>query len=1039
LTTKADVETSSTVPIYYGAKVTTAIAPGTYSGDVLYTVLSNPSCSTYTIVYNANGGTGEMDNQTINVGQATTLSENTFEREGYTFLGWSTESTGKTGTAVDGVGTAEDVDYENEESVTDISGFNTTKTLYAIWEVTADGDMQTWTGCSSLNSGDTVKLKDLRDGTIYNVKKLADKKCWMTDNLILGYDKGYALTSELTNIPNNDDGTLSDDGTYYLPQAGTRGNFNSATYTGSPTFDGSNDNQAQVQYRAQGSSGDQSSTGTLGQSTGYYNFYGATLGCSYYNDDISSGCASGYIQKDICPKGWRLPTGGASGEFAALDIAMGGTGTNRLDATARDRFLSQASFLYSGLYDSSQLYFVGSIGGWWSSTVSITYSSYGLDLNSSGRVNPQGNNGKHRGFAVRCIAQNNYTVSYNANGGTGAASKESDSIYETGEVTTANQGTLAKDGYNFLGWSLDQNATTATYAANSSIDVQTLISAAGSPTSGSTITLYAVWEEQTDGDMQSFNCASLASGATAKLRDTRDGQVYSVYRIPTDAKYYGTSTVANIAGKCIMTKDLNLGAVNSVSGASSSITAQGTMNLSPADSAFSIPTGSGEYITVPTTTTAVTHGTPGSGNNVYSNRQYRIDGTGDYAGRGYYTWGAAMLACPKNWRLPTSDEYSNSGSWEGQTAGLAAIVKGANASTTISNITSSPWSFVLSGNYINSFYNAGPNGYYWSTTQNGSTTSYILRMNSSNGLKRDFYEKRFGFAVRCIADPWTMQDFTSSKLSSVGDSTTLIDTRDGKEYTVKKLPDGKVWMMQNLTIGSDGAKTLTSADTNINNGTTYYLPPAGKQGSSTIDSSSTLTATDTANFNYAVDQHAKTQFRNKDDSIVNDSDTGYYNFYTATLGFSIYNDNVTSGFSYRDICPKGWRLPKTPNTTPQQISSIGSDNDFTYLARQYSTSGWQGTATLPDYYINNASSIAHTGLHTGVAANGNDYAGFSYAGYWNGTNTSASNIGSYGYYWSSSIRSIHIGYQLRFDSSYIVPQYIFDKYRGLAVRCIAKQ
>ncbi|MBR3414992.1 hypothetical protein IKG73_03225, partial [Candidatus Saccharibacteria bacterium] len=32
LTTKADVETSSTVPIYYGAKVTTAIAPGTYSG-----------------------------------------------------------------------------------------------------------------------------------------------------------------------------------------------------------------------------------------------------------------------------------------------------------------------------------------------------------------------------------------------------------------------------------------------------------------------------------------------------------------------------------------------------------------------------------------------------------------------------------------------------------------------------------------------------------------------------------------------------------------------------------------------------------------------------------------------------------------------------------------------------------------------------------------------------------------------------------------------------------------------------------------------
>ena len=92
-----------------------------------------------------------------------------------------------------------------------------------------------------------------------------------------------------------------------------------------------------------------------------------------------------------------------------------------------------------------------------------------------------------------------------------------------------------------------------------------------------------------------------------------------------------------------MTKDLNLGAVASVSGSASTITAAGTMNLSPNDSTFSTPTGSGETITVPTTTTAVTHGTPGSGDNNYANRQYRIDGTGDYAGRGYYTWGAAML------------------------------------------------------------------------------------------------------------------------------------------------------------------------------------------------------------------------------------------------------------------------------------------------------------------------------------------------------------------------------------------------------------
>ncbi|MBQ7040843.1 hypothetical protein IJN73_02125, partial [Candidatus Saccharibacteria bacterium] len=276
-----------------------------------------------------------------------------------------------------------------------------TITLYAVWEE-ATVWMQGFDCDTRLpNIGDTTTAVDRRDNTTYTVKRLADDKCWMTDNLILGHDKGYALTNEYTNIQSTDTAT------YYLPQAGYTGALNSASTTGSATFDSSTRlNQAHVQYRAQGSSGDQSSSGTLGQNTGYYNFYATTLGCSYYQDGLSSGqCASGYIQKDICPKGWRLPTGGASGEFAALDIAMGGTGANRTDTTARDRFLNQASFLYSGYYSSSQLYYVGSNGYWWSSTVYGTYYSYHLYLSSDGSVGPQNYSGKYYGFAVRCVAQ----------------------------------------------------------------------------------------------------------------------------------------------------------------------------------------------------------------------------------------------------------------------------------------------------------------------------------------------------------------------------------------------------------------------------------------------------------------------------------------------------------------------------------------------------------------------------------------------------------------------------------------------------------
>ncbi len=61
--------------------------------------------------------------------------------------------------------------------------------------------------------------------------------------------------------------------------------------------------------------------------------------------------------------GWRLPTGGASGEFVVLDKIFGGTGADRTDATIRDKFLDEANSLYSG-----SVGYVGSGGDWWSST-----------------------------------------------------------------------------------------------------------------------------------------------------------------------------------------------------------------------------------------------------------------------------------------------------------------------------------------------------------------------------------------------------------------------------------------------------------------------------------------------------------------------------------------------------------------------------------------------------------------------------------------------------------------------------------------------
>ena len=74
----------------------------------------------YNIYYNANGGTGSMDNTECTFGKSCTLSNNSFTRTGYTFKGWVMSAS------------ADDVQYSNGAKITytlvsDI-------TLYAIWK-----------------------------------------------------------------------------------------------------------------------------------------------------------------------------------------------------------------------------------------------------------------------------------------------------------------------------------------------------------------------------------------------------------------------------------------------------------------------------------------------------------------------------------------------------------------------------------------------------------------------------------------------------------------------------------------------------------------------------------------------------------------------------------------------------------------------------------------------------------------------------------------------------------------------------------------
>ncbi len=91
---------------------------GTYSNNSNVTLYAQWKANTYTITYNANGGSGAPSNQTKKHGENITLSSVKPTKTGYTFTGWNTYSNGS-GTSYSSGGT-----YSNNSNVT----------LYAQWQ-----------------------------------------------------------------------------------------------------------------------------------------------------------------------------------------------------------------------------------------------------------------------------------------------------------------------------------------------------------------------------------------------------------------------------------------------------------------------------------------------------------------------------------------------------------------------------------------------------------------------------------------------------------------------------------------------------------------------------------------------------------------------------------------------------------------------------------------------------------------------------------------------------------------------------------------
>lgn len=131
-----------------------------------------------------------------------------------------------------------------------------------------------------------------------------------------------------------------------------------------------------------------------------------------------------------------------------------------------------------------------------------------------------------------------------------------------------------------------------------------------------------------------------------------------------------------------------------------------------------------------------------------------------------YKWSAATIACPYGWHLPTDNEWkeleiflgmsqsqTESTGWRGTYEGKK--LKSETGWNSGGNGTDEVAFSALPGGGLSNYGNfdgIGRNADWWSATKYGSKVWYRLLTYDRHEIRRELYNTRYGFSVRCVRD-----------------------------------------------------------------------------------------------------------------------------------------------------------------------------------------------------------------------------------------------------------------------------------------------
>ena len=388
----------------------------------LYAVWQKNAPTSYTVSYDANGGSGAPGSQTKTQDATLTLSSTKPTRSGYTFLGWATSASATSAT------------YQPGGSYT----ANASVTLYAVWSCNHASTKTVWdTGCKwrkvCNNCGVTVS-----SGTTHGPYTYGD---WV-------FYSGSQHSRYKTCI---------------------HGDYTTTEYASHNTSNRYEQYSAS-QHKRYSYCADCNST------IGSVSYEGHTFTNSTSNGQVVSTCKlCGYTKTSAQTYTISYNANGGSNVPASQTKVHGVTLT--LSSTIPHRVNYE---------------FLG-----WSTSSSATTATYTAGGSYTG-------NASVTLYAVWKYKPATYTVSYDANGGTGAPGRQTKTYGVTLTLTTIQP---TRKNYLFLGWSKDRNATSASYSAG------------GSYTNNADVTLYAVWQYNPETYSIRYN-ANGGTGAPASQTKT---------------------------------------------------------------------------------------------------------------------------------------------------------------------------------------------------------------------------------------------------------------------------------------------------------------------------------------------------------------------------------------------------------------------------------------------------------------------------------------------------------------------------------------